>query len=63
MWSTGQNYKPLKKEDEIKITLVNNKKMTRYSIEGKVRVFVKGYGFLLLAENMRQKIKVKTVNS
>ena len=37
--------------------------MTRFSIEGKVGVFVKGYGFLLLAENMRQKIKVKTVNS
>ena len=36
--------------------------MTHYSIEAKIRVFVKGYGFLFLAKYMK-KIKVKTVDS
>ena len=52
-WFTDQNSKPLETEDKINITLVI---MTRYSVQPRDRIFVKGYGFLLFAKNMGKSI-------
>ena len=61
VWFTDQNSKLLEIEDKINITLVINlnvkyKKMTRYSVQPRDRIFVKGYGFLSFAKNMGKNI-------
>ena len=52
-----QNSIPLEIEHKINITLVINesitfKKRTRYSVQTRDRIFIKGYDFLSFAENM-----------
>ena len=59
---TDQNSKPLeKKDDKINTTLIINwcltyVYLTRYSIEPRDRIFVKGYRFLSSAENIVKNI-------
>ena len=51
---TDQTSKSLEIEDKMNITLVINQiiKMTRYSVQPRDRIFVKGYRFLSFAKKM-----------
>ena len=61
VWFTDQNSRPLDTEDKINIALVTNwkckiKKITRYSVQVRGRIFIKDYGFLSFAKNMAKHI-------
>ena len=51
LWFADQSSKPVEIEEEINIILAI-KHMTRYSVEPRDRIFVKGYGFFSFAKIM-----------
>ena len=60
VWFTDQNPNPLEMEDKINITSVLIKvqhiTMSRYSVQPRNRIFVKGYGFLSFARDMDKNV-------
>ena len=64
VWFTDQNNQPLEIKDRINLTLVIeytrfHRIKIRYSIEPRVRIYVKGYGFLSFAKNIGKNVTNK----
>ena len=56
LWFSDQNYKPLKTEDRVNLTLVVNDRGIKPDIPVSPVICVKGYGFLSFVENVGKRL-------